>query len=183
MSNRYFLDIDPTGDAVLRYEAIAASLGVSSAHKIIRTGADGKIDLSFVPDTTGGSPEIITAEADIAAFSFVALRNSSGRKVRGALAADNTRSAVFFCPDGATNGTSATLFLGGILTMDPTGLTTSDEGKLLFLSAATAGKASRTPPSADNNIIQVVARVMEVATVARIHITIMPQYVRLVPAG
>jgi hypothetical protein len=183
MSSRYFLDLDPTDGQLARYEAIAASLGVGSAHKVIRTGADGKIDLSFVPDTTGGSPEIIVAEADIAAYSFVSLRYSSGRKVRGALATDNTRPAVAFCPEATTNGNNATIYVGGIVEADPTGFTTADTGKLLFLSTSTAGKAGVAPPSAANNIVQVVGRIIEVSTVMRVEIKIDPRYVKIVAAS
>ena len=183
MATRYFLDLDPTDGQLARYEAIAASLGVGSAHKILRTGADGKLDLSFIPDTTSGTPESVTAEAAISAYSFVSLRNSSGRKVRGALAADSTRPAVAFCSEGATSGGAAVIYFGGVLQFDPTGLTTADEGKLLFLSAATAGAATKTPPSADNNIVQIVGRIIEVSTVARVEIKIDPRFIKLIPAA
>jgi hypothetical protein len=183
MSSRYFLDLDPTDGQLARYEAIAASLGAGSANKIPRTGSDGKLDLSFIPDMSSGAPEIITAEADISAFSFVSLRYSSGRKVRGALAADNTRPAFAFCADAAVNGENATVYFGGVLETDPTGFTTADTGKLLFLSAANAGKAVLSPPSASSNIVQILARIIEVSTVMRIEIKVDPRYIRLVPAS
>lgn len=183
MSSRYFLDIDSSDGQLARYEAIAASLGVASANKIPRTGADGKLDLSFIPDVTGGSPEIITAEGDIAAYSFVQIRYNAGRKARTALAADNTRPAMGFCVDGALNGENATIYVGGILELDPAGLAAANTGQLLFLSAANAGKAVLTPPSASSNIVQVVARIIEVDTVARIQVNIMPQYVRIIPSS
>lgn len=183
MSSRYFLDLDPSDGQLARYEAIAASLGASSANKIPRTGSDGKLDLSFIPDMSSGAPEIVAAEADISAYSFVALRYNSGRKVRAALASDNTRPAVAFCSDFVSNGDNATVYFGGILQMDPTGFTTADTGKLLFLSAGSAGKAVLTPPSANNNIVQVVGRIIEVSTVMRVEIRVDPRYVRIVPAS
>jgi hypothetical protein len=179
MSSRYFLDMDTDG-SVARYEAIAASVGAGSAAKIIRTGVDGKIDLTFIPDTTSGSPELVTAEAAIPDYSFVALRYSSGRKVRGALAADTTRPAVGFVSVGVASGADATVYFGGILSMPATGLTTADTGALIFLSAATAGAATKTPPSGTVGfIVQIVGRIIEVSTLARIEIRIMPQYIRL----
>jgi len=182
MSSKYFLDVDITTGELVRRTAIVASSGGASADKVIRTGPDGKIDVTFIPDMTTAT-ESIQASADIATNAFVTISNTSGRRVREALGSDNTRVAMGFCPVAAVSSTMATVYFGGMLVFDATGLVATDEGKLLFLSAAAAGKASKTPPSADNNIVQVVARIIEVATNARIQLILGERYIRILPAA
>lgn len=77
----------------------------------------------------------------------------------------------------------ATVYFGGLRVFHTTGLVATDDGKLLYLSAVTAGKATKTPPSADNTSVQVIARIVEVSGTARVQLVLDERYIRILSAA
>jgi len=172
MSGRYFLDINTTTGAIVRREAISVSTGTSDADKIVRTKANGQLDESLFPSTLGAAAETIQASENLAAGDWVNIHEVSGaRRVRRAVASDDTRPAHGYVTSAVTSGSNATVYLGGINTeVATTGFVASDVGRAVFLSASTSGGCSKTPPSSAGNVVQRLGYVVEVASKVRVQL-------------
>lgn len=129
--------------------AIQASAGAADANKIIATGSDGKLDTTLLP--TGVGPDTVTIEAseNLAAGDFVNIHDSAGAKVRKA-DASNGRPAGGFVLAAVTSGQNATVYLSG----RNTELTSLTPGTRYYLSAAAAGTATATAPTASGQLVQ-----------------------------
>jgi len=161
-----FLDVDTTTGEIVRKTGIAVSSGAGDANKIIMTGPDGKIDNSFLPSIADSAETIQAAEA-LAAGDFVNIYDVSGnRRVRKALATDNTKNAHGYVLMAVNSGANATVYTRGIASVAPTGFTAADVGKPVFLSATTAGGVTKTPPNSPGNIVQRLGYVIEVSASA-----------------
>ncbi len=167
MSSSTYLDINVSTGEIVRRTGIASSTGSGDANKIIMTGADGKLDASLLPSITESAETIVASEA-LAAGDFVNIHEVSGnRRVRKAIATDNTKPAHGFVTSAVTAGADATVYLRGINTAVPTtGFVASDLGRPVFLSASTAGGVTKTAPSSAGNIVQRLGFVVEVGTSA-----------------
>jgi hypothetical protein len=170
-SGQYFLDVDVTTGEIVRQTAIQQSTGATDADKILRTGADGKLDSSFLPSTSDSSETIQASEA-LAAGDWVNLYDVGGsRRARKALATDNTKPAHGYVNTAVNSGANASVFTRGINAAVPlAGFTTADVGKPVFLSAGTSGGVSKTPPGSAGNIVQRLGFVVEVASVVRVQL-------------
>lgn len=172
MSSQYFLDVNTTTGEIERKTALIASIGASDANKIPRTGPDGKLDASFMPATGGESAESVVASEALAAGDWVNFHQVGGaRRVRKAVAADNTKPAHGYVTAAANSGENATVYTRGINGAVPaTGFTANDVGCAVFLSASTSGGCTKTPPVAAGNIVQRLGFVVEVGGTVRVQL-------------
>lgn len=128
---------------------ITSSAGAGDADKLIATDSSGKLDSTFLPVGVGADTITIEASENLAAGDFVNIHDATGVRVRKA-DASNTRPAHGFVLASVTSGNNATVYLSG----RNTGLTGLTVGARYYLSAATAGGAVATAPSASGNISQ-----------------------------
>lgn len=147
MSTNLFLTL--TNGVQQLVAGITASAGAGDASKLIATDGTGKLDSTFLPVGVGADTVSVEASENLAAGDFVNIHDSTGAKVRKA-DASNTRPAHGFVLASVTSGASATVYLSGRNTA-LSGLTI---GARYYLSAATAGAAVATAPSASGNISQ-----------------------------
>lgn len=170
MSGQHFLDIDTTTGQMVRRTALQTSAGAGDANKIPRTGADGKLDASFMPSTGSESAETIQASESLAAGDWINIHAVSGaRRVRKALATDATRPVHGFVTEVVTSGANATVYTRGInASVVTTGFVAADVGSPVFLSAATSGGCTKTAPSTSGNLVQRIGYVIEVGATVRV---------------
>ena len=156
MPNTY-LDINTTTGRLDRKTASDISTGSPDAGKVVSLNTSGKLDATLFDSATlgGGCDAILTTEA-LSAGDWVNIYLSGGvRKCRKALAADGTKPAHGYVLAAVTSGGTATVYRGGTNTkIALTGFTTSDIGTPLFLSAATSGGCTKTPPSTAAQLLQ-----------------------------
>jgi hypothetical protein len=128
--------------------AVATSAGAIDAFKIISTGSDGRLSMTFMPVGVGSSAVSIVASENLVAGDLVNIWNNSG--VRNARKADatNSRPAHGFVLAAVSSGQSATVFQQG----ENTSLSGLTPGAILFLG--TAGAVTATAPSGTNNLVQ-----------------------------
>lgn len=134
--------------------AIASSAGAGDADKVVATGADGKIDLSFLPSGTGPSNKIIEASESLLANDIVNIWDDSGdAKVRKADANAAGKQAHGYVLDNYDATDPATVYFEGEIP-GQTGLT---PGAYQYLSA-TAGEMTETPPTGAGVLSQIVGK-------------------------
>ena len=150
MSNNKFITLLSTGKQAL-LTAIASSTGATDADKIIATGNDGKINVSFLPAGVDVQAEDAIASEDLAAGNWINVFLDAGvRKIRKADAGNN-RPAHGFVLAGTTTGDTGTFYAAGINSQ----LSALTPGTSYFLSADTPGTLTDTmPPQTSGNLIQ-----------------------------
>lgn len=159
MADGRFLTLE-SGRKKLR-QAINQSTGAPDADKIIRTGSDGKIDLSFIPDV---DISVIEASENLSAGDFVNIWDDGGvAKVRLA-DATNDRRAHGFVNAAVTLGNPATVLREGT-NADLSGLTIAARYYL-----DTVGGVTNVPKTAMGEIHQYLGTA-ESATELNIEIT------------
>ena len=142
--------LDYVNGVITQLVPINASTGVSDAAKMLQTGADGRLDESFLPSSITGQVKILPASEDLAAGDLVNIWSDTGTiKVRLADASLN-RPAVGYVAAGVSTGANATIYVEGINTQ-VSGLTPG----LVWLGDA--GAVTQTPPtSGSGGISQIV---------------------------
>ena len=131
--------------------AIQVSTGAPDADKLVATGADGKIDLSFMPSGIGASTVSATASEALSAGAYVDLYNDgTGLKVRNADAA-TLKPANGFVLASVASGAVAAVYSLGELNTQHTGLT---PGADYWLSVTTPGAVQTSAPSATGQLYQ-----------------------------
>ena len=160
-----FLDINTTTGRLDRKTANDTSAGSADGGKVVALNSSGKLDATLFDSATlgGGGDLIVTTEA-VAAGDWVNIFLSGGvRKCRKALGADGTKPAHGFVLVAATSGGTATVYRTGTNTkIALTGFTTSDIGTALFLSDATSGGCTKTPPNTATHLLQRIGYVSDV---------------------
>jgi len=132
----------------------AATTGSS---KTLKTKSDGTIDVSVLPAGIGANAITVVASESLAANDLVNVWDDAGTpKARKADASTVGKEAVGFVTDSYAAAASATVYLDGRIT-GLTGLTT---GARHYLSAATPGAVTTTPPAASGNVVQYVGLAM-----------------------
>lgn len=135
--------------------AIIESAGAADADKLIATGADGRIDETFLPIGIGADIAMIAASETLASGAFVNIFNDAGTaKVRNADATSAGKESDGFVLEGAASGAMATVYFEGRNT-SLSGLTV---GARYYLSATTPGASTVTPPAASGNVVQCLGR-------------------------
>jgi hypothetical protein len=153
-NNGKFLNIDTTTGRTKQEAAVATSAGAADAGKIPALDAGGKFDSTMMPVGLGSDSKsgILASEA-IAAGSLVNVYNNAGvLNVRKADATAAGKEANGFALAAISNAQTGTIYFEGTIT----GLTGLTPGTRYYLSAATPGTATLTPPSASGNVIQFV---------------------------
>lgn len=136
---------------IRRMTALVMSTGAPDANKIVATGADGRLDESLMPVGIGADLAILPASEALSSGDFVNIWSNAGvASVRKADAAAEGKEAVGFVLDAVTTGASASVYFEGRNT-SLVGLTI---GARYFLSAATPGAVTTTPPNAAGNVVQ-----------------------------
>ena len=135
--------------SIAEQAATASSAGAGDAGKIVELDGNGRLDLTFMPVGVGTEARTITASETLAAGDLVNIHNSTGNKVRKA-DASNGRRAHGFVLAAVTSGQPGTVYLEGSIT----GLSSLTPGAPYFLSGASAGLATATPPATSGHIVQ-----------------------------
>lgn len=137
---------DSTGVLVTE-DAISTSAGAGSASKMIKTNAQGQVDITFIPPEVGAETVTATAGEALSAYDLVYI-NGSG-EVMKAIATAKSTSAIGVVITTVESAATATIYKFG--TIVGSGYTPGTE---FFLSASTAGQATATAPTGAGNIIQ-----------------------------
>jgi hypothetical protein len=125
------------------------SEGAGDAGKLVALDSSGKISDTMMPVGVGADALTLTASENVAAGDFVNVWNSSGPKIRKADAATAGKEAHGFVLSAISQSASGTVYFEGT----NTAVTGQTPGPV-FLSAATAGQAVSTAPSASGNVVQ-----------------------------
>ena len=122
----------------------------SAVDSVVSSGADGKIDISFMPTGIGADTKVCPASEALTAGNFVNLWSDGGTlKARKADATTAGKEANGFVLANVASGANATVYRQG----DNTQLTGMTIGARQYL-ATTAGGRTETAPSATGNVIQ-----------------------------
>lgn len=149
------------GEVVLKDVGVNASAGAADADKAVVTGADGKVDLTLLPDGIGDDAVLYPASENLSAGNLVNVWDDAGTfKVRKADATTNGKPCHGFVKGAATSGTQVKVFFDGSIT-GVSGVTAGD----LFLST-TAGGFTATPPATTGNIVQKIGFGMNATTIS-----------------
>jgi hypothetical protein len=140
-------------------ESLAQTTGAADADILVRTGTDGKLDPSLMPSGMGADVLTVTASENLSAGDFVNVHSGGVRKADAATAG---KEADGFVLDAVSSGQPATVYFEG----RNTGLTALTVGARYYLSAATAGAATDTPPAASGNVVQFLGRASEATSIA-----------------
>lgn len=125
------------------------SAGAGDAGKVVVLDSAGRVDSSMMPVGIGADTATITTSEAIASGDFVNIWNSTGAKCRKADAATAGKEAHGFVLVGVGSGAAATVYFEGTNTA-----VTGQTPGVCYLSAATAGLATGTAPSAAGNVVQ-----------------------------
>lgn len=131
-------------------EAKVSSAGAGDSGKIVALDTAGKIDTSMMPTGVAADITIVNASENLAAGDFVNIWDSSGAKARKADATAAGKEAVGFVLGAVTSGAAASVYHEGANT-SVSGLTV---GARYYLSAASPGLPTATPPDAAGNVLQ-----------------------------
>lgn len=128
---------------------VQSSAGAGNAGDIVALDDNGKLDTTMMPTGVAADVAVITASEALAAGDLVNVWNSTGAKVRKADASTSGKEAHGFVKAAVSNGAAATVYFEGS-NDQVTGLTPGVQ----YLSAATAGLSTTTPPSSTGNVVQ-----------------------------
>ena len=136
-------------------ESVSATAGAADADKLVRLGGDGKLDQSVLPTGLGADALAITASENLASGDFVNVWDDAGTaKARKADATTAGKEADGFVLDAVASGQPATVYFEG----RNTGLTSLTVGARYYLSAASPGGITTTPPAGAGNVVQFIGR-------------------------
>lgn len=129
------------------------SAGSGDAAKVVALDSSGRISTSMMPVGVGADTLSIVASENLAAGDFVNIWDDTGTaKVRKADAAATGKEAVGFVLAAVNSGVNALVYFEGSNNQ----LSSLSVGARYYLSAATAGAVTTTPPSASGNVVQYV---------------------------
>lgn len=132
---------------------IAVSTGASDAGKIVQLDGAGRLDNSVMPTGIGADTKSIVTSEAVAASNIVNVWSDGGTaKVRKADATTTGKECIGFVLAGAASGANATVYFEGTIS----GLSGLIPGARYYVSAATPGTVTNTPPSAAGNVVQYV---------------------------
>lgn len=148
---------DSTSGVVSETAAIESTSGSGDADKIIATGADGKIDPTFLP---AGDSATFTAGETIADGAFVYIK-ASDSKVYNASAASGGNAATGFVLAGYSALDSAIVYFSGENT-HRSALTVQNR---YYLSTSTPGSVQSTIPSGTGSLHQFLGEASATTTI------------------
>jgi hypothetical protein len=137
---------DETSGVIAETAAIETTSGAGDADKLVATGADGKIDPTFLP---AGDNAVFVAGETIADGAFVYIK-ASDSKAYNASGASGGNPAMGFVLAGYSALDDAVVYFSGENT-HRTGLTVQSR---YYLSTATPGSVQSTVPSGTGSLAQ-----------------------------
>ncbi len=137
-----------TGGGLAEATPTTTSAGAADAGKLIQTGSDGLLDLSFMPSGIGPATEPVQASEALAAGALVNFHAVSGAARARNADASTGKPADGYVLSSVASGQQATVYRSGRNTM-LTGLTVGEQ----FLST-TPGAVTATPPSGSGQTVQ-----------------------------
>lgn len=141
----------------------ATSAGAADEGKLVALDANGLIDTSMMPVGIGADTALVEASENLASGDFVNLWDDAGTiKARKADATAAGKEADGFVLSAVTAGNDASVYFEG-KNNALTGLTL---GARYYLSAASAGGATTTPPTGTGKVVQYVGRAINATTIA-----------------
>lgn len=144
-------------------ESISETTGAPDADKLVRTGSDGKLDPSVMPPGLGADVMSIVASENLAGGDFVNVWDDAGTaKVRKADATASGKEIDGFVLDAVNSGQNASVYFEGRNTA-LSGLTV---GARYYLSAASPGTITTTPPTGTGKVVQFVGRASSASSLA-----------------
>lgn len=158
-----FLTLNTSTGSMDETALLDSSAGVNSAGKGVALDSTGKLALNMMP--TGVGPELnnLVAYENLTAGDFVNVFNDGGTpKARKADATDGGKRAQGFVKASPSAGQTVDVYFDGANT-SLSGLT---PGSRYFLSAATPGAATLTPPATANNLVQYLGTALASTTIA-----------------
>lgn len=127
-----------------------AASEISAVEAVVATGADGKIDISFMPTGIGADTVQITASEALSGGDLVNIYNNAGTaSVRKADGSTTGKVAHGFVLAAVASAATATVYLAGLNTA-VTGLTPGPQ----FLSDTTPGGSTDTAPTTAGHTVQ-----------------------------
>jgi hypothetical protein len=141
-----------TGGVPTDANANATSAGAADAGKLVKLGADGKLDGTVLPGGIGAETRVIQASEALAAGDLINIHNSTGPRVRKADAATAGKEAHGFVLQAVASGANATVYPEENVISGLAGLT---PGARQFLSA-TAGARTEAAPSTAGQVAQII---------------------------
>ena len=142
-----------TGGFPQEQNTIAASAGAADADKIVATNASGQIDSSFYPSGLNIPKSFLASEA-ISARDLVNIHNNAGTaniRKADASTASAAKQAHGIALAAAAQNAQCSVLLGMGIVPGFSGLT---PGATYFLSAATPGGNTATPPATAGHTLQ-----------------------------
>ena len=130
--------------------AIATSVGVGDANKIIATGSDGLISTTLMPVGIGADTQTAVAFESLSAGDFVNIFDNGGVTSARRADADNNRPAHGFVLASFAGAATAVVFRAGT-NNTKTGLTI---GAYYYLSVTAGSESTSAPALSGNNLIQ-----------------------------
>lgn len=146
MAGQKFLQHDGSGNTT---EVVSTQAGGSGNENLLLSlDSTGRVASTAMPVGVGADTVTATASGAIAAGDMVHFMAAG--TVQKADATDNTKNAHGFVLANVADTESALVYLEGPIT----GLTGLTPGAAYFLSAATPGLATATPPTGTGKIVQ-----------------------------
>lgn len=143
--------------------SIQSSAGAGDASKIPALDTSGRLDVTMMPvGVVADNASIATSESLAAGDIVNVWNNSSMANVRKADATAEGKEAVGFVLSAFTDPTTALVFFEGTIT----GLSGLTIGARYYLSAATPGAITTTPPAAANNVVQFIGVALSATTLS-----------------
>lgn len=152
------VSISSTGEHV-EVSGVSTSAGTPSAGQLVQLGADGKVDISILPNGIGADAVQFVASEAITAGAFVNI--ASDGRIRNASATSSAMKAHGYVQDNIAQGASGTVYFDDSNTK-LSGLT---PGADYFLSAATPGGVTTNPPTTAGQILQKLGSAVSASTI------------------
>lgn len=131
-------------------DTILNATTTQAANKTVKTGADGKLDATLMPNGIGADTAQIVASEALAAGDLVNIWDNGGAfNVRKADASASGKHAMGYVLVAVANAATATVYFEAT-NSQVTGLTAGAQ----FLSATTPGKCQSAAPTGTGKVVQ-----------------------------
>jgi hypothetical protein len=131
--------------------SVSTSAGAGDVGKLPSLDSTGKLDNSFMPSGVGAATAVVNCTENLAAGDFVDIYVSSGVKCRKADVSASGKIADGFVRAAFTTGNPATIYFGGSLNDQLTGLT---PGLDYYCDPTTPGGVTSSAPSTGGQVLQ-----------------------------
>lgn len=129
--------------------------GEASANKIAALGNDGRFDETMMPPGVGADVVSLATSENLSSGDLVNIYDVAGTATaRKANATDVTKPCDGFVLEASVTPGPATVYLEGPIT----GLSGLTAGTRMFLSAATSGAFTATPPTGTGKVVQYIGK-------------------------